>query len=262
MDQTWFTASLFVFYFVYIVGAVIGIRAAYKIWKIMKRNREGKLNIMKILHSKAALGVILGIVGVIVYLFALFLPWYVVTGNVQTTMLETAGTTELVLIDGINGLRVNMLQGDQGLTTLVGLAIPFSIIFLSSVVLTALDIIGVEKTKKLSRTYIISGITSLIPIIIIILFIVALTALVTSFAGALMGGGAIPQQVTDMTSAMSSSPLMGGYTDTINGQGSVAINWGLGIGSYMFIAAAAIKVAAGIMTRAAEVPEPSKDTKE
>jgi len=262
VNQTWFTASLFVFYLVYIIGAIIGIRAAYKIWKIVKRKREGKLNLMKILHSKAALGVILGIVGVIVYLVALFLPWYVVTGNVQTTVLETAGTTELVLIDGMNGLRVNTLQSDQGLTTLVGLAIPFSIIFLSSVVLTALDIIGVEKTKKLSRTYIISGITSLIPIIIIILFIVALTALITSFAGALTGGETLPQQVTDMTSAMSSSPLMGGYTDTINSQGSVAISWGLGIGSYMFIAAAAIKVAAGILTRTTEVPEPDKNEKE
>ncbi len=262
VNQTWFTGSLFVFYFIYIIGAIIGIRAAYKIWKIVKRKREGKLNLMKILHSKAALGVILGIVGVIVYLVTLFLPWYVVTGNVQTTVLETAGTTELVLIDGINGLRVNTLQSDQGLTTLFGLAIPFSIIFLSSVVLTALDIIGVEKPKRLSRTYIISGFTSLIPIIIIILFVFALTAVITSFAGALSGGEPIPQQVTDMTSAMSSSPLMGGYTDTINDQGSVAISWGLGIGSYMFIAAAAIKVAAGILTRTAEIPEPTKDTKE
>jgi hypothetical protein len=262
VNQTWFTASLFVFYFLYIIGSIIGICAAYKIWKIVKRKREGKLNLMKMLHSKAALGVILGIVGVIVYLVALFLPWYVVTGDVQTTVLETAGTTELVLIDGINGLRVNTLQSDQGLTTLFGLAVPFSIIFLSGVVLTALDIIGVEKPKRLSRTYIISGFTSLIPIIIIILFVFALTAVITSFAGALSGGEPIPQQVTDMTSAMSSSPLMGGYTDTINDQGSVAISWGLGIGSYMFIAAAAIKVAAGILTRTAEIPEPNKDTKE
>ena len=233
-----------------------------KIWKIVKRRKEGKLNIMKILRSKAALGVILGIVGVIVYLVALFLPWYVVTGNIQTTMIETAGTAELVIIDGVNGLRVNTLQSDQGLTTLFGLGIPFSIIFLSSVVLIALDIIGVEKLKKLSRSYIISGIASLIPIIIILVFIVALTGVIESFAGALSGGEPIPQQVTDMVSAMSSSPFMGGYTETINDQGSVAISWGLGIGSYMFIAAAAIKIAAGILTRTVEIPEPNKNAKE
>jgi len=262
VNQTWFTASLLVFYFVYIFAAIIGIRAAYKIWKIVKRKREGKLNIMKILRSKAAVGVILGIVGIVVYFVGLFLPWYVVTGNIETTMLETAGTTELVLIDGVNGLRINTLQGDQGLTTMFGLGIPFSILFLSSVVLNALDIIGVEKPKSLSRTYIISGIMSLIPIIIIIIFIVSLAGLITPFASFMGGGQQIPQQVTDMASEMSSSPLMGEFTDTINSHGTLTIIWGLAMGSYLFIAAAAIKIAAGIITRQAKVPETNKNTKE
>ena len=262
VNQTWFTASLIVFYFIYIFAAIIGIRAAYKIWKIVKRKREGKLNIMKILRSKAAVGVILGIVGIAVYFVGLFLPWYVVTGNIETTMLETAGTTELVLIDGVNGLRINMLQGDQGLTTMFGLGIPFSILFLSSVVLNALDIIGVEKPKSLSRTYIISGIMSLIPIIIIIIFIVSLSGLITQFAGFMGGGEQMPLQVTDMALEMSSSPLMGKFTDSINSHGTLTIIWGLAMGSYLFIAAAAIKIAAGIITRQAKVPETNKNAKE
>jgi hypothetical protein len=261
VNQTWFTASLLVFYFIYIFATIIGIRAAYKIWKIVKRKREGKLNIMKILRSKAAVGVILGIVGIVIYFVGLFLPWYVVTGNIETTMLETAGTTELVLIDGVNGLRINTLQGDQGLTTMFGLGIPFSILFLSSVVLNALDIIGVEKPKSLSRTYIISGIMSLIPIIIIIIFIVSLAGLITPFASFMGGGQQIPQQVTDMASEMSASPLMGEFTDTINSHGTLTIIWGLAMGSYLFIAAAAIKIAAGIITRQIKVPETNKNTK-
>ena len=262
VNQTWFTASMLVFYFLYIFAAIIAIFAGYKIWKIVKRKREEKLNLIKILRSKAAMGVILGIVGVAVYLVALLLPWYVVSGNIQTGILETAGTTELVLIDGVNGLRVNTLQTDQGLATMFGLGIPFSIIFLSSVVLNALDIIGVEKAKSLSRTYIISGITSLIPIIIIIIFIVTLTGVITSFAGFLSGGQPIPQQVTDMVSAMSSSPFMGNYTEAINSSGTVDISWGLAIGSYLFIAAAAIKITAGIILRTSQVPETDKETKE
>ncbi len=262
VNQTWFTASLFVFYLPYIIIAIIAIVAAYKIWKIVKRKREGKLNIMKILRSNGAIGVILGIVGIVVYLVALFLPWYVVNGNIQTTALETAGTTELVLIDGVNGLRINTLQSDQGLTTLFGLGIPLGIIFISSVVLNVLDIIGVEKPKSLSRTYIISGITSLIPIIIIIIFIVSLAGLITSFASFMGGGQQIPQQINDMASAMSSSPLSGEFTDTINSHGSLNITWGLAIGSYLFIAAAAIKIAAGIITRTAKVPESNTNTSE
>ena len=262
VDQTWFTTSLLVFYVVYIVAAVIGTVAAYKVWKIVKRKREGKLNLMKILRSKAAVGVILGIVGVAIYFAALFLPWYVVTGNIETTFLDTAGTTEIVLIDGVNGLRINMLQGDQGLTTLFGLGIPFGIFFLVSVVLNALDVIGVEKAKSLSRTYIISGFTSLIPLIIIILFIVSLAGLITQFAGFMGGGDQMPIQINEMASAMSSSPFSGEFTDSINSHGILTIIWGLAMGSYLFIAAAATKIVAGILLRTAKVPETNKNTNE
>ena len=262
VDGTWFIGCLLIFYFVYIFAAIIAVRAGYKIWKIVKRKREGKLNIMKILRSKDSIGIILGIIGIAIYLVGLFLPWYLVTGNIQTTYLETAGTTELVLIDGVNGLRVNTLQSDQGLATLFGLGIPFSLLFLSSVVLSALDIIGVEKPKSLSRTYIIGGITSLIPVIIIVIFIVSLAGLIPSLASFMGGGQQIPQQVNDLASAMSSSPLGGEFTDTINSLGSLDVTWGLAIGSYLFIAAAAIKIAAGIITRTAEVPETNKRTSE
>ena len=258
VDQTWFSASLLVFYLVYIVAAVTGTVAAYKVWKIVKRKREGKLNLMKILRSKAAIGVILGIVGIAVYFAGLFLPWYVVTGNIENTFIDTVGTTEIVLIDGTNGLRINMLQGDQGLTTLFGLGIPFGIIFLVSVVLNALDIIGVEKAKSLSKTYIISGITSLIPVIIIILFILSLAGLITQFAGLLGGGEQLPIQINELASEMASSPFGGEFTDTINSSGTINMTWGLAIGSYLFIAASAIKIVSGIILRIAKVPQTNK----
>ena len=153
-DQTWFTANMVVYYLAYILAAVVGILAAFKIWKIYKRGKQGKLNIMKILRSKSSLAVILGIVGVAVHFIAVFSTWYLVTGNIQTPFLETAGTTEIVLIDGTNGLRINTLQGDQGLTTLFGLGIPFGILFVAGAILLALDIIGAEKAKELSTKYI------------------------------------------------------------------------------------------------------------
>jgi hypothetical protein len=214
---------------------------------------------MKILRSKAVVGVILGIVGVAVYFAGLFLPWYVVTGNIETAFLDTAGTTEIVLIDGVNGLRINMLQGDQGLTTLFGLGIPFGIFFLASVILNALDVIGVEKAKSLSKSYIISGITSLIPVIIIILFVVALAGLINQFTGPMGGGEQASLQINELASAMSASPFGGEFTDTINSSGTLNITWGLAIGSYLFISAAVIKIAAGILLRTAKVPKIDKN---
>jgi KaiC/GvpD/RAD55 family RecA-like ATPase len=246
-NQTWFIVSLLAFYFLYIFVAIIAIRAIYKIWKIVKSKREGRLNILKILRSKDAIGVLLGVVGIIVFLIALFMPWYAVTGNIQTPQLETAGTTELVLIDGVNGVRVNTLQSNQGLATLFGIGIPFSILFLSGVILSVLDIIGVERPRSLSRSYIIDGFTHLIPVIIIIIFIVSLAGLIPVFANFVGGGQSIPPQISDMASAMSSSPLGGEFSDTINSQGTMDITWSLAIGSYLFIVAAIIKITAGIL---------------
>ncbi len=255
VDQNWFTFSWIAFYFLYIFAGIIAVLAAIKIWLIVKRKKQGKLNLMKILRSKGGVGVVLGIVGIALYLVALLLPWYVVRGNVQTTVLETVGETDLVLVDGVNGLRVNTLQSDQGLAQLFGLGIPFGIILLSSVVLNVLDLVGVEKAKSLSRTYIMSGITSVIPVIIILIFIIQLSGLITPFANAMAGGVTIPPQIDEMAKRMSSSPIMGEYRSTLDSYGNLYISWGLGIGSYLFIAAAITKIVAGIIIRRASVTE-------
>jgi hypothetical protein len=258
-DQTWFTANMVVYYLAYILAAIVGLLAAFKIWKIYKRQKQGKLNLMKILRSKSALAVILGIVGVAVHLIAVFSTWYIVTGDIQTQFLETAGTTEIVLIDGTNGLRINTLQGDQGLTSLFGLGIPFGILFVAGAVLLALDIIGVEKTKELSTKYIRNGITTLIPIIIIILVVVAFAGLINQFAGFIGGTDQIPTQVTELASAMSSAPFGGAYTDTIGADGTVDISWGLAFGAYLFAVAAVIKIVAGLMLRMSNIGETAQE---
>jgi hypothetical protein len=251
VNPTWFTLSFLVYYFSYIFIGIIAVRGTFKVWRIVKRKRQGKLNLMKILRSKGGIGVVLGIIGIALYLVALFLPWYGVTGNVQTTALETVGETDLVLIDGVNGVRVNTLQSDQGLAQLFGIGIPFAIILLSSVVMNVLDLIGVEKAKGLSRKYIISGITSLIPVIIILVFILQLAGLVTPFANAMAGGQTVPPQIDEMVQRMSASPIMGKYSSTLDSYGNLYISWGLGLGSYLFIAAAITKIAGGIITRRA-----------
>ncbi len=104
------------------------------------------------------------------------------------------------------------------------------------------------------RARIISAITSLIPVIIILVSIILLSGLITSFANAI-GGEAVPQQIDEMIREMASSPIMGEYSDTLDSYGILRVFWGLGIGAYMFIAAAVTKLAAGIFVRRAIVPE-------
>ena len=255
VDQTWFTASMLAYYFIYIFVAVLLVRVGLKAWKIVKNAKKGELNIMKVLRSKAGMPVILGLVGVLVYLAALFLPWYTCSGNIQTTMISTQGTVDIITLDGVNGLRVNMLNGNQGLSPMFAIVIPFSILFVSSVVLNVLDVISTEKTSKLSRSYIISGITSLIPAILIIAAVISLTVLIDSVAGAFSGGQALPAEVTNIVTAISSAPFGGSTTQTIDSAGSASLSWGLGIGVYLFIVAAAIKIVAGIMLRKIKIEE-------
>lgn len=258
VSQSWFTMSWITYYFLYIVAGVIAIIAVFKIWRIIRRKRQGNLNLVRIMRSKGSLGLILGVVGIALYVGALVLPWYLVMGDIQTTGFETAGTTEIVLIDGLNGILVNTMQDDQGLARLFGLEIPFSIILSASVLLNVLDIIGVEKSKSLAKTFIKSGISSFIPVILILIFISQLTGLIVPFANSMAGGEAVPPQIEDIARRMSSSPITGKYSGVIDPYGSLYVTWGLALGSYMFIVAAIVKLVAGVLTRRASIPSESE----
>jgi hypothetical protein len=262
VNQNWFYASWFVFYFLYIFIAIVALLGFWKIWRIYKRKREGRLNIHKILRSPAGIGIALAIAGIAIYIFAMIMPWYVVRANIQTQILQTVGEADLVLIDGVNGLRINTLEPDQGFAQLFGIGIPFAIILLVSVVLSALDIIGLERARELSRKNLVSGITTLIPVILIILFVTMLATLLPAFAGA-MGQELVSSNAEVIAEQMSSSPIQGSYSSELDTYGSVDLSWGLGIGSYLFIVSAVLKFAAWLILikTAMEPPKQSKEGK-
>ncbi len=263
VDQNWFYISWFVFYFIYIFAVIVAVLGFWKLWGIYRRRKEGKLNIGRILRSRAGIGIVLAVTGIIVYVFAMILPWYVVRANIQTQVLQTVGEADLILIDGINGIRINTLKADQGFAQLFGIGIPFAIILLVSVVFSALDIVGVEEAKGLSKKYLIGGITSLIPVILVVLFVIMLATLLPVFAGA-FGQVAVSSEVETIAEQMSSSPLQGNYSSVLDAYGSVYLSWGLGIGSYLFIVSAILKLAAWFVliktaVKPPKLPKPSKD---
>lgn len=264
VNQNWFYVSWFVFHFVYIFIAFMAPLGLWKAWRIYRRKKQRRLNIGKILRSRAGMGIVLAIAGIVVYVFAVILPWYAVRANIQTQALQTVGEVDLILIDGINGLRINTLEADQGFAQLFGIGIPFAIVLLASVVLSALDIIGVEKARDLSTKYFGSGITSLVPFILIVVFVIMLSTLLPVFASA-MGGEAVPSEIVTIAEQMSSSPLGGSHSSVLDTYGSVYLSWGLGIGSYLFIVSAVLKFAAGaILLTAPTKPTqpPSADERE
>jgi len=262
VDPNWFYLSWFVFYFLYIFMAIVAVLGFWKVWRIYKRKKEGRLNIGKILRSRAGIGIVLAIAGIAIYVFAMILPWYVVRANIQTQVLQTVGEADLILIDGINGIRINTLKADQGFAQLFGIGIPFAIILLVSVVFSALDIIGVEKAKGLSRKYLFGGIGSLIPVILVVFFVMMLATLLPMFAGA-MGQELASSEVEIIAEQMSSSPIQGSYSSVLDTYGSVNLSWGLGIGSYLFIASAILNFAAALilLKTTKETPPQPKDKK-
>ncbi|MCP8313771.1 MAG: hypothetical protein H3Z53_05300, partial [archaeon] len=204
------------------------------------------------LRTRASIGIILGIISIVLMIMALFLPWYVTTINIQSGSFSTDGNVDVLLIDGIRGVQVNLLG--EGLVQFFGLKIPFLIIILAIVLLSILDLIGMKSGKQIGRKYITGGITLLIPVIIIILFIALLASMLPSFAS--FGGGEVPVELTTISNKISSSPIIGSYSGIIGDYGDVQLSWGLGLGSYLLLIAAIVKIVGGIITRMGKVIPP------
>ena len=155
-------------------------------------------------------------------------------------------------IDGITGVTVNLFLGPSnsdstsGYVSLFSTIMPFAVIMAAGVILLTLDVIGVKSGKSLGKKLIFSMISTLLPVILIIVLVSALSALVP-FAAGLFPGQAIPSQVENMIIDISSNPLGGATASQFPIIGSTDVYWGLGIGSYLFIVAAAMKVIGGFI---------------
>ena len=245
--MAWVVANLMLLFIIYIVAA-----SAWKIWGIFRLHRKGGLLIGKFLKGRGSIGLIIGIVAIILTAAALFMPWYSITASSETGPLAQEGGVTLMTVDGITGVTVNLFLGPSnsdstsGYVSLFSTIIPFAIIMAAGVVLLTLDVIGVKSGKSLGKKLIISMVSTLLPVIFIIVLISALSALVP-FAAGLFPGQGIPLQVESMVNAVSASPMGGTTASQFPIVGSTTVNWGLGIGSYLFIIAAALKVVGGFI---------------
>ncbi|MCP8320843.1 MAG: Vps62-related protein [archaeon] len=244
VDGNWFLMNWIFANFLLIFSILIIIIVVWKVYGIVKLHRKGGLRLWMALRTRASIGIILGIISIVLVIIALILPWYLVTINIQSGPFSTDGNVDVLLIDGIRGVQVNLLG--EGLVQFFGMKIPFYIIILAIVLLSILDIIGMKSGKQIGRKYITGGITLLIPVIIIILFIALLASMLPSFAS--FGGGEVPVELTTISNQISSSPIIGSYSGSIGDYGDVQLSWGLGIGSYLLLIAAIVKIAGGIIT--------------
>jgi hypothetical protein len=253
LDGTILVLNLILANFIIIFGLIVLIASVVKVRGILSLIRKEGLQIGKILRSKSTIGVILGVLGIGLTVGAILTPWYAVKGDIQSQEIQTDGSVNIVLVDGFDGLQVNTLQEGQGLSSMFNLAIPFAIVLIISVIFSLIDIVGAKSPGGLGSKFIRSGISNLIPVILIIIFVFQLSTIVDSMDS--MGGVEIGPEAKDFAQKIASSPIQGDYSTSFGSYGSVALNWGLELGSYLFIGAAIVKFIAGFITRSGRIEE-------
>jgi hypothetical protein len=137
-------------------------------------------------------------------------------------------------------------EATSGYRSLAATIVPFAIIIVASLVLLILDIIGVKSGKKLGRKMITGAITSLIPLILIYVFITLLPSILP-LAAQLLPGQNIPSGVQTLVSSVASNPVSGTASQTFSVVGETTVIWGYGIGAYLFIVAAVIRLIAALV---------------
>jgi hypothetical protein len=253
----WFLANILLLFLIY-----FAVRAGWKIWGITKLHRKGGgLRVKRFLKERRGMiGLILVFVSIAITIVALFLPWFVISASSESGPLAGAGGVNLLSIDGVNGMRVNMFLGSDGDSTsgfrsLFSFGFPFMLFILVGVVLLVLDVIGVKSGKSLGLKLLLGTVVLFLPLILIIVFMAELPSFLP-WASGLVPSGTVPSQVETVARSIASSPIYGSSTQTFPVVGSTTVTWGIAIGIYLFIVAAAVRIAGGIiMLKAPELQQ-------
>jgi hypothetical protein len=250
----YFILAWLAYYFLWIFVAYVVIRAGWKIYGIVKLQRKRGLMVKYFLKGRVGIGLMLGVVAIAITIAGLFLPWYTISASSQSGPLAQKGGVTLLNIDGISGMQVNLFFGGgdspSGYTSLFSLQIPFAILIGVGVVLLALDVIGIKSGKSLGLKLMLGAITSLLPFILILIFIMQLPSFLP-WASQLVPGQSIPPQLDTMVNTIAGSPALGSMSETFPVVGVTSVNWGFGIGAVLFVVAAVIRIVGGFVMRSA-----------
>jgi hypothetical protein len=128
--------------------------------------------------------------------------------------------------------------------------VPFAILIGVGIVFLGLDIIGVKSGKSIGLKFILGAFTSLLPFILIFVFIMMLPSFLP-YASSLVPGQTIPPQVDNMVRTVAGNPVFGTINQQLPVVGTTTVNWGFAIGAYLLLVAAVIRIIGGVITRSA-----------
>jgi len=228
--------------------ALILLVTIFLIYRRHKRYGLGS-RIVSMLYIDGAnaksIGNILCIIGLIIALVGLFLPWYSVSVNVNIPGYTKIGLTDLVKIDGLKGVQVTLPDG-TGPIPLGSFVLPFSTLIAISMIFLILATVGIAQSKKLGRKYIGRGIRLLVPFIVALGIIMVLANILPLIAPI---GSNNNFEVSETIKAVSSAPFGGEKTVTIQNvnvnNGQIDLKWGFGLGLYLLLFAGIVLIMAG-----------------
>jgi hypothetical protein len=193
-----------------------------------------------------SIGNILCIIGIILAIYSLFNPWYLISTDITVSGYETSGLVNIMSIDGIDGIQFQ-IPGFTGPIPVGSIKIPFSLIIGVGLIFLILATIGLSKSKKLGNKYLFRGIRLLLPVIFILLIIIALGLLPFD---SLVNSGDAGLNISEVVGSISGSPISGEKYITIQGvEGQIQLNWGLGLGGFLLLFSGIILMIAGIFER-------------
>ena len=252
-DNMVFMLEWFLYNFVTLFIMFTTILLLFTAFFIYRRHKRYGLGprILSILYidgfNLKSIGNIFCFLGVIVAILGLFSPWYGVAVDIDIPEHGTTGMVDMIVIDGVNGIRINLLDDSGSLAQIGSIAIPFSLLIIVGLVFLFIGTIGISTSKKLGKKYVYRGIKLAFVIIMILIVIMSLGV----FASMTGLGESADATVSEIFSSLSSQPFGGDKTIPLHVEGvdsaSLDLQWGLELGGQLLLVAGLIIVIAGVL---------------
>jgi hypothetical protein len=247
-----FLVEWFLYYFIVIFIVVTATSLTIIALRIYRRHKRTGLGprIVSLLYidgiNLKSIGNVLCIVGLITAILGLLNVWYFVSLGVTTSELQTEGMVDLIVVDGIEGVKVNLLESNSQLVQFSSFSLPFSLILALGLVFLLLATIGIAHSRLLGRKYLYRGIQLLIPVLLIIVVFMSLGAI--PLGSNVAGGDSV--FIKDILTAIANAPAGGQTSLALSDLGEtsqVDVHWGLGAGSYLLLVSGFILLISGIL---------------
>ena len=217
---------------------------------VLLYRREGTLPFIHFFSNKKAItAVLVSLLGIAVFVYAMLQPWYTVQADIDTPVLKTDGLKQVISIDGGKGVTVDKsFLGGQSLPTQTNI----NLLLLSLVVSSVFGLIGASSLRGFGKNNLKSGIITMLLVSAIILIPVMLPQIVQSAKSSFSintNNAILDAFIDDFAHSVSASPLKGEYTKNFTApiQASIKILWGFEIGMYLFLVAGIVKITGGIL---------------